>query len=54
MVYGGVGAACVGRRGLPLQTLQLLPNDYLHICKITVLGVILPLNLQQKYYEGLV
>ena len=49
MVYGGGG---VWGGGLPLQTLQLLfRNDCLHI---TVLGVILPLTLQQKQYEGLV
>ena len=47
VVYGGGGVVCVWGRGAPLQTLQLLfPNDYLHICKITVLGVMLPLNLQ--------
>ena len=44
-----VGWCVCGGGGLPLQTLQLLfPNDYLHICKITVVGVILPLDLQQK------
>ena len=55
VVYGGGGVVCVWGRGASPKTLQLLfPNDYLHICKIAVLGVILPLNLQQKQYEGLV
>ena len=55
MYGGGGGCVCGGRGGgLPLQTLQLFPNDYLQNCKITVLGVILPLNLQQKQYEVLV
>ena len=48
------GGVCVCGGGFPYKHSSFFShtfNDYLHI---TVLGVILPLNLQQKQYKQLV